>query len=121
MFVLEDRDSEELVLVLQGYFALLTERELTVNYIKSALDETREYFQIYLCLYCFISAINMATPNYSVCTCPVIGNRYILWSYYSTQLRKYYGIIFQFTTSLFIYDPSKVEEVFALFPTPKAR
>ena len=43
MFVLEDRDSEELVLVLQGYFALLTERELTVNYIKSALDETREY------------------------------------------------------------------------------
>ena len=43
MFVLEDRDSEELVLVLQGYFSLLTERELTVNYIKSALDETREY------------------------------------------------------------------------------
>ena len=41
--MLEDRDSEELVLVLQGYFSLLTERELTVNYIKSALDETREY------------------------------------------------------------------------------
>ena len=41
--MLEDRDSEELVLVLQGYFSLLTERELAVNYIKSALDETREY------------------------------------------------------------------------------
>ena len=31
--------------------------------------------------------INVATPNYSVCTCTVIGNGYILWSYYSSSLK----------------------------------
>lgn len=42
VFVLEDRDSEELILVLEGYVSLLTERELTINYIKTSLDETRK-------------------------------------------------------------------------------
>ena len=46
----EDRDSEEFVLVLQGYCSLLTERELTVNYIKSSLDETRKYIVHYYTL-----------------------------------------------------------------------
>ena len=59
----------------------------------------------------------MATPNYSVCACTVIGNRYILWSYSSTQLGKWYGIIFLCDISPFINAPLKVEEVFALFPT----
>ena len=59
----------------------------------------------------------MATPNYSVCACTVIGNRYILWSYSSTQLGKWYGIIFLCNISPFINAPLKVEEVFALFPT----
>ena len=43
VFVLEDRDSEEFVLVIQGYVALLTDREVTVNTIKSSLDETRKF------------------------------------------------------------------------------
>ena len=71
----------------------------------------------YISSYCFMSAINMATPNYSVCACTVIGNRYILWSYFSPQL----GILsiwnnFPTDISPFINDPMKVEEVFALFP-----
>ena len=47
MFVLEDRDSEEFVLVIQGYVALLTDRELTVNTIKSSLDETRKFYYLH--------------------------------------------------------------------------
>ena len=75
------------------------------------------YFSaIYLSSYCFMPAITEATPNYSVCACTVIGNRYILWSYSSTQLGKWYGIIFLCDISPFINAPLKVEEVFALFP-----
>ena len=71
----------------------------------------------YLSSYCFMSAINMATPNYSVCACTGIGNRYILWNYFSPQLGILYGIIFlPISPSPFINDPMKVEEVFALFP-----
>ena len=61
--------------------------------------------------------INVATPNHSVCTCTVIGNGYILWSYCSTSLKMIQND-FLSLTSPFINDPLKVEEVFALFPTP---
>ena len=42
VLTLEDRDAEEFVLVLQGYFSLLTERDLPATFIKSSLDETRK-------------------------------------------------------------------------------
>ena len=42
ILTLEERDAEEFVLVLQGYFSLLTERELSVTLVKSSLDEKRK-------------------------------------------------------------------------------
>lgn len=45
-------------------------------------------------------AINVAAPNYSVCTCTVIGNRYILWSYYSTSWKMIRYMIFQVNISI---------------------
>lgn len=39
VLVLEERDAEEFVLVLQGYFNLITDRNLPVNHIKSSSDE----------------------------------------------------------------------------------
>ena len=43
MLVLEERDAEELVLVLTGYFTLATESDLSVTHIKSTSDEQCEY------------------------------------------------------------------------------
>ena len=43
VLVLEERDAEEFVLVLQGYFSLITDRNLPVNHIKSSSDEQCEY------------------------------------------------------------------------------
>ena len=42
LLTLEERDAEEFVLVLQGYFSLLTDRELSVTLVKSSLDEKRK-------------------------------------------------------------------------------
>ena len=42
VLTLEDRDAEEFVLVLQGYFSLLTDRDLSATFIKSSLDEKRK-------------------------------------------------------------------------------
>ena len=42
ILTLEERDAEEFVLVLQGYFSLLTDRDLSATFIKSSLDETRK-------------------------------------------------------------------------------
>ena len=43
MLVLEERDAEELVLVLAGYFTLATELDLSVTHVKSVSDEQCEY------------------------------------------------------------------------------
>ena len=41
--MLEERDAEELVLVLAGYFTLATELDLSVTHVKSVSDEQCEY------------------------------------------------------------------------------
>ena len=43
VLVLEERDAEELVLVLTGYFTLATESDLSVTHVKSTSDEQCEY------------------------------------------------------------------------------
>ena len=43
VLVLEERDAEELVLVLAGYFNLATDLDLAVTHIKSTSDEQCEY------------------------------------------------------------------------------
>ena len=43
VLVLEERDAEELVLVLAGYFTLATESDLSVTHVKSTSDEQCEY------------------------------------------------------------------------------
>ena len=60
---LEERDAEEFVLVLQGYFSLLTERDLPATFIKSSLDETRK-----ILLYAVIISTSTETD--------IIGNGY---------------------------------------------
>ena len=42
VLVVEERDAEELVLVLQGYFVLVTEKALTVTHTKSTNNTTCE-------------------------------------------------------------------------------
>ena len=42
--MLEERDAEELVLVLAGYFTLATELDLSVTHVKSVSDEQCEYY-----------------------------------------------------------------------------
>ena len=49
VLLLEERDAEEFVLVLQGYFSLTAERSLPVQHIKSSSDETCEYCLHYYC------------------------------------------------------------------------
>ena len=44
VLVLEERDAEELVLVLAGYFTLATESDLSVTHVKSTSDEQCECF-----------------------------------------------------------------------------
>ena len=41
--MLEERDAEELVLVLAGYFNLATDLDLAVTHVKSTSDEQCEY------------------------------------------------------------------------------
>ena len=43
VLVLEERDAEELVLVLAGYFNLATDLDLAVTHVKSTSDEQCEY------------------------------------------------------------------------------
>ena len=43
VLVLEERDAEELVLVLCGYFTLTTERVLGVTHVKTSTEETCKY------------------------------------------------------------------------------
>ena len=43
VLVLEERDAEELVLVLCGYFTLTTDRNLGVTHVKTNTEETCKY------------------------------------------------------------------------------
>jgi hypothetical protein len=43
VLLLEERDAEELVLVLQGYYLLLTDRTLSVLHVRTGNEEIGKY------------------------------------------------------------------------------
>ena len=57
--VLEERDAEELVLVLQGYYVLLAERKLAVQHIRQANEEQGKYRLCFKVIFTYFESINI--------------------------------------------------------------